>query len=418
VFSDQIALLARDREAASQVRELVARCFPFHEIRTVDTGESGWLEDFRKSLQAAAPYAILVEVRGFQEIAEVLDPVRQAAPMTPLLIFCRRIDNNAYLELHRIGLGDRILHLPFDLDSLKRMMAGLYQRHAAPAPPPPRLAPVLSFVPAKPGSGASTLAWHFANVASSLLNAKVALIDLDLNCGVQGLFASVQSGMNLFDAISIVDHAGTLPAEGHIPGFRSVHLFAALRRCRAVRIESSLFGNFLQALRRDYALVVADHSGNWERFSVEAMQASHTVFCITGSDYLSLTQANLARALMEDAGILPSVKLVLNRHSSRFALPPEECERMAGLKLAALLPNCFGELQQAIPNHHLAGGNSRYFAAVEDLALRTLRQAGTLEEDEERRLPARTGRTGWLSSLGLVRRGKPSLAAPLSSGMD
>jgi len=299
------------------------------------------------------------------------------------------------------------------------MMAGLYRREAAPAPPLVRLAPIISIVPSKPGSGASTLAWHFANVASSILNAKVALIDLDLNCGVQGLFAAVQSGMNLFDVISILDHTGVLPAEEHLPRFRSVHLFAALRRCRAVRIESSLFGNFLQALRRDYSLVVADHSGNWERFSVEAMQASHTVFCITGSDYLSLTQANLARGLMEDAGILPSVKLVLNRHSSRFAFPPEECERMAGLKLAALLPNSFGELQRAVPDNHLAGANSRYFAAVEDLALRTLSLTGTLaDEEEERQLLPGKGRGGWLSSLGLVRRGKAALTASLSSDLD
>jgi Flp pilus assembly CpaE family ATPase len=193
----------------------------------------------------------------------------------------------------------------------------------------------------------------------------------------------------------------------HAPVLRDVHIFTALRRCRSVRIDSSLFGNFLQAVRRNYTLVVADHSGNWERFSVEAMQSSSAVYCVTGGDYLSLTQANLARPLMEDAGILPCVRLVLNRNGSRFSMPPEQAERTAGLKLALCLPNCFGELQRAMSNHHLAPEHSAYSEAAARLVAKFLRLTGKLRSEEAEQLSnSKGGAFSLLAALGFQRRPK------------
>lgn len=413
MFSDRIVVLGRDLEAASEVRDLVARSHPFHEIETVDTAGEDWLEPFLRSLKNGKPFVAFIEVRGFQEIGEVLEPVRKADPLLPVIIFTRRLDNHAYLELHRMGLADRMLHLPSTIDRVKSMLEALYRRAEDPLPPPAAVACMASFLPAKPGSGASTLAWHFANIAASVLETDVALLDLDLNCGVQSLFSAAQTGMNLFDVISVVDHSGKLPEAPHLPRFGRVHIFAALRRCRAVRIDSSLFANFLQSVRRNYALVVADHSGNWERFSVEAMQASDAVYCVAGSDYLSLAQANLARALMEDAGILPGVRLVLNRHSARFGAPPDQAERLAGLKLAACLPNCFGELQRAIPNHHLAPEHSGYSCAARDLVLGLLRATGKFREAEKWEAARdKNGASAFLAALGLQRRPKTPPASP------
>jgi cellulose biosynthesis protein BcsQ len=266
---------------------------------------------------------------------------------------------------------------------------------------------MVSFLPAKPGSGASTLAWHFANLGAAILGADVALLDLDLNCGAQGMFGGVQTGVNPFDVISVVDHSGKLPDSPHIPRYGRVQIFGAMRRCLAVRIDSRLFANFLQSARRNYALVVADHLGNWERYSVEAMQASGMVYCVSGTDYLALTQANLARTLMEDATILPVVRLVLNRHSARFGASPEQAERLAGLKLAGCLPNCYGEMQRATGNHYLVPQHSSYAQAAGELVVEMLRGAGKFREAEAWESSRETnGASSLLAALGPHRKPK------------
>ena len=406
MISNRIVVLARDLEAASELRELVAKCNPFHELETVDAGDTGQWQGYVDSLKKESPELALVEVRGFPEIAEVLEPLQAAAPMLPVVVFCRRIENHAFLELHRLGFGNRLIRLPAQPELVERVLMEARSRPERPAGPAAELNPVVSILPGKPGSGASTLAWHFANICAEMLGRRVALLDLDLNCGVQGLFAGIRTGMNLFDAISVVDHTGGMPDPHHVPGHNGVDVLTSMRRCRSVRIDTHLFGNFLGALRATYRLVVADHSGNWERFSVEAIKASSVVFCVCEGDYLSLTLASRTYELTDEMGLLGRMRLVLNRCTSRYSVAPEQAETLSRMRMAAGLPNCFGDLQHAVGKGYLARQGSAYWTAVESLAaqtLRTLRLAGEEEPAERRRSRGQR----WMHSLGFLKRAAP-----------
>lgn len=404
MFSDRIVLLARDMGAASELRELVVQCYPFHEILTIDAGDPGKQKEFLQSLSSGKPDLVFVELRDFRDIAEVLEPVVAADPMLPLLVYSRKIENQAYLELHRLGFGSRMVHLPAKREIIERAVADLRANHAFPLPQQGELCPMVSFVPGKPGSGTSTAAWHFAHACSEQLAARVALVDLDLNCGVQGLLGAVQSGMNLFDAISVVDHTGRMPDHAYLPSRGNVDILSTQRRCRSSRIDSHLFENFLTALRAAYRLVIFDHSGNWERFSVQTIKASTVVFCVCGNDYLSLTQTHAIRSLIEEEGFLGSVRLLLNRHGSSFGVPPEEAERLSGLPMAASLPNCFGLLQQALLGNRLVDPRSAYAVAVSKLAARTLKALHLASEDGKQQLNRWEGSRSWLAALGIQRR--------------
>ncbi len=407
MFADRVVLLARDMAAASELRELVVQCFPFHEILTIDAGDPSKRKEFLQSLSSGKPDLVFVELRDFRDIAEVLEPVVAADPMLPLLVYSRKMENQAYLELHRSGFGSRIIHLPAKGEIIERAVAELRSNQAFPLPPQSDLCPVVSFVPGKPGGGASTAAWHFAHASAEQLNARVALVDLDLNCGVQSLFGAVQSGMNLFDAISVVDHTGRMPDHGYLPSRGNVDILATQRRCRSSRIDSHLFENFLTALRAAYRLVIFDHSGNWERFSVQTIKDSSVVFCVCANDYLSLTQTHSIKSLMEEEGFLGSVRLLLNRNGSSFGVPSDEAERLSGLPMAASLPNCFGQLQQALLGNRLVDPRSAYALAMSKLAARTLKALHLAGEDGKQQLDRWEGSRSWLAALGIQRR-RPS----------
>jgi Flp pilus assembly CpaE family ATPase len=409
MFSDRIVLLARDMEAASELRELVAQCNPFHEILTLDAADPAKRQDFLQPLASGKPDLVFAEVRDFRDIAEVLEPLLAADPMLPLIVYSRKIENHAYLELNRLGFGNRLIHLPAKREALERAVSDLRAARTTPLPPASELCPVVSFMPGKPGSGASTAAWHFANLCSELLGARVALVDLDLNCGVQALFGAVQTGMNLYDAISIVDHTGRMPDHGYLPSRGDVDILSTQRRCRSSRIDSRLFDNFLTAIRAAYRLVVVDHSGNWERFSVQAMKASAIVFCVCGNDYLSLTQTHHAKALMEEEGFLGAVRLLLNRHGSSFGVSLDEAERLAGLQIAASLPNCFGQLQQAVLKNRMADPRGAYAVAMAKLAAHTLKALRLSGDEETGQLNRWEESRSWLAAIGLHRR---RVAAP------
>lgn len=410
MFSDRIVLLARDMEAASELRELVAQCNPFHEIVTFDASDSAARNDLLQSLSSGKPDLVFVEVRDFRDLAESLEPVLAADPLLPVLVFSRKIENQAYLELHRLGFGGRVLHLPLKRELLERAVSELRANHSSPLPPAAELGPMVSFLPGKPGSGASTAAWHFARFSSELLHARVALVDLDLNCGVQSLFGGAQSGMNLYDAISIVDHTGRMPDPGYLPSCGPIDILSTQRRCRSSRIDSRVFENFLTAIRAAYRLVVVDHSGNWERFSVQAMKSSAIVFCVCGNDYLSLSQTHRAKALIEEEGFLGAVQLLLNRHGAKCGASLDEAERLSGLQMAATLPNCFIQLQQALVRGRFADSRTAYAAAMSKLTANTLEALRLTGEQAARQLDRWEGSRGWLASLGFPRRRAPGPA--------
>lgn len=403
MFSDRICLLARDLEAASELRELVAHCHPFHEILTLDSADPAKRQDFLHSLGSAKPDLVFVEVRTFQDLAEVLEPAVRVDPMLPLVVYGRKIDNHAYLELHRLGFGNRILHLPAKREDLERVLANMHSTPITPAPPPTELCPVVSFLPGKPGSGASTAAWHFANFSARRLGRHVGLVDLDLNCGVQATFGAVLSNMTLFDVISVVDHTGKLPDREYLPSRGEVVILSTNRRCRSSRIDTRLFENFLTAVRAAYPLVVIDHSGNWERFSVQALKLSSLVFCVSANDYMSLTQTYRVVSMMEEESIRSSVSLLLNRHGSRFGVPLEEAERLSGLQVAATLPNCFAQLQQSVLRDCLVDPKSPYAASMSKLTAETLRSLKLMETRESAPIPQWEDSRGWRAVFRLQR---------------
>lgn len=413
MLSDRIVLLARDLEAASELREIVAQCNPFHEILTLDAGDPARIQEFLQSLASGKPDLVFVEIRDFRDLAEVFEPLVNADPALRLLVYGRKMENHTYLELHRLGFGNRILHLPARREQLERITDDLRTCHSAPLPPSVELCPMISFLPGKPGSGASTAAWHFAAACAERLQGRVALVDLDLNCGVQSLFTGAASGMNLFDAISVVDHTGRLPDAEYLPSRDGVLILSTQRRCRSSRIDSHLFENFLAAVRAACSLVVVDHSGNWERFSVQAMKASAVVFCVSGNDYLSLAQTHRAAALIEEEGFLGSVRLILNRHGSSFSVPVEEAARLAGFQIAATLPNSFGQLQTALRRGRRADPRSPYSTALADLVTQTLRSLRLYREEDRSQIQRWEDSRSWLAALGLSRRRASAPSSPL-----
>src|SRR5260370_38003202 len=59
---------------------------------------------------------------------------------------------------------------------------------------------VFSFLPAKPGSGASTIALNAGMALANDPKSRVALMDFDLNCGILDFMLRLPAGHGLLDA--------------------------------------------------------------------------------------------------------------------------------------------------------------------------------------------------------------------------
>ncbi len=394
MLTDRIAILWRDPAIASELRELVTSARPFHTLCSVDLNDSAALQTFSKSLESSLPHAVFYEVAGFEDVAEILRLAAGSLQPYPLIPYYREIPSLLFLELQRFGIC-RFLHLPVKPADLEATLAGFYLAPAQPAPESEPMGKIISCLPAKPGSGASVTAYHLAHSAASILNARVALLDLDLTCGVQSLIARVEHRSSLSEIVSSVHRHGRVPEDRLLTRCGSIDLFCSFSRSRSVRIDTAQFAQFLDVLRRTYPLVVADHSGNLERFSIQVLDASALSLCICTGDHLALALASSVRQLLQSEP-LQNLRLVLNRRDARFTIDARALEERIGLPVIGSLPNCFAGLQHAVRTGSALRPSSAYGGAIQTLTASALHHAGLSPV-----LPQEPRQGGILAAFGL-----------------
>ncbi len=387
---------------ASEVRDLVGRVRPFHRLWNIDVSDGSALAEFLGILEEEEPYTIFAEVRDFLDMGAVLDPILTACPRAPVVVYGRAMESQAFVELNRTGIRF-FLHLPAKAGELESIFQALRAAPPSSSEPEAPCGKVVSFIPAKPGAGASTAAAHFAHACSEILGKRVALVDLDLNCGVQGVLPRIESKHSLPEIVRRVNRSGSLPAENLMTRAGAVDVFSSDKRTRTARLDCSEFEEFVRCLERAYVLVVIDHSGNWERYSVLGLRRSAAVFYVCGADHLSLRLACSGRPLLDEDAV-PNVRLLLNRSECKGAAAPAEAERLVGMPLFASLPNSYSVLQQAARSGGLAPRSSPYGEAVNELCLRTVEWL--LMPRHERGGARRGVSSGVLSALGLSTLGR------------
>jgi Flp pilus assembly CpaE family ATPase len=226
----------------------------------------------------------------------------------------------------------------------------------------------------------------------------VALVDLDLNCGVQSLLTRVESKHSLTEMVRRVQRSGGLPAENLITRAGDVDIFANDKRSRTARLDTKDLEDFFCCLERAYPLVVVDHSGNWERYSVQILHRSAAVYSVCCADPLSVNMADAGRQLFSEDSV-ENVELLLSRAQCRGAVHPREAASTLRMSLFASLPNAYSVLQKAARVGGLASRSSSYGEAVWEFASRALERLGLRPEGADR---ARgRAKAGVLAALGL-----------------
>ena len=246
--SDRIAILWRNADLASEVRDLIGRVRPFHHQWKVDVSDAAALGDFLGLLEAEVPYAVFAEVADFRDVAAYIDPLLATCMRAPVVIYGRGMENQAFLELHRSGVRF-FLHLPAKPAEVESLFLELRAAPPAACPPTAPSGRILSFIPAKPGAGASTAAAHFAHAFAETLKKRVALVDLDLNCGVQGVLPQVESKLSLTEIVKRVHRTARIQIQSRLVGDHIYHPAGGHAALRNAMMRSMSPDDYYDALQ-------------------------------------------------------------------------------------------------------------------------------------------------------------------------
>lgn len=386
-------IASRDERLGQEMRQAIAACNPFLPVTVLNQQlEPLSLERIIENERVAV---LFLEVDGTPGSNAILDEVSRLNRGTQIIAFSRYATAEILLQLMRRGLREWV-KLPADQAELAAALERV--RHALEFRPPrfQREGHVLSFLPAKPGSGASTIAAHAAAVFARSVNGKSALLDLDLTCGIQGFIHAICSSLTVTDAAEYADRMDENLWNRMVARSGDVDILRSGYPTPGRRIDPAAVQSLLDFAESRYPIVCADLSGNWERFAIETLERSSLVFLTTTPDFASLHLARRHLDLLEEIGVRGRTRVILNRCAWRQGFNRSLVRQILGTDHVLELPNAYEPLQNSLKLGRLLPSSSPFVRELQRLPARTL---PGIKRFEER--PARN--PAWSNALAGIR---------------
>ena len=307
------------------------------------------------------PDVVFVELHPLEEALVLSRAVHLLASHTPVIGYLCEAPDPELEKAYGAGVLE-ILPSPVSLEGLQGAMERAMRK-----PRPELQDNLLAFLPAKAGSGATTVALNLAGCLAKDFEQKVLVVDADLHSGLVSVLLKVQAEYSILHALdraAILD--GTLwsriVAQAH-----GLDLLLTPKPNRPALISWSKYRQLLQFVRGRYDEVVVDLPEVVNDATVEIVRRARRVFVVTTPELPSLVLARQRCLMLKERGI-PAERLgiIVNRwKKDEIAIP--EIERFLEEPVAGVFQNDYQCVRRAIQEGRLVGPKSelgRAFAAL------------------------------------------------------
>jgi pilus assembly protein CpaE len=331
-------------------------------------------QEFVRLLRIYVPQVIFVSVENIATLADLIDWVKSEAPSVRVIGIHSFCDSQLLLEVMRIGIQE-FLYAPFDKALLGSCLARV-QSFLSANPVSLRGTELLySFLPAKPGVGATTLAVNTAVALAKGDDTRVFLGDFDLNCGLIRFMLQLRNTYSVLDASQKAEQIDENLWPQLVTSFGTLDVMHAGALNPQTRLEMVHLRRLLDYLRRAYRVVCADLSGNMEKYSLEIMHESKQIFLVTTPELPALHLAREKFQFLANLDLGDRVTILLNRHSKHSPLSTDEIENLIGRRVVMNFPNDYRSVHTAVASGTFLNTNTHLGAQCARLASTMLSDA-------------------------------------------
>ena len=338
------AMRARFQEAVEPLGDLAVLCHTLAEYPTAGI--------LARCMRLYAPDAVALSFERADYASAVMRFLEAEVRGLPVIGIHATSEPSILLQAMQSGTRE-FLSMPFPGQALQEGLRGVRRVLGATPVAYTNTEHIYSFLPAKPGAGATTLAMNVSAAVARRAaeqqwkNARVLLADLDLSCGMlrfllklpagsimDAILRSADMDMDLWrqtvihrDGVDVL-HSGGLDPQAHLDPYQV--------QC------------MIDFARKDYKFMCFDMSGNLEQYSLQVMGESKEIFIVTTPDRISLQLARDKLACLAKAGLLNRVSLILNRCAGNRRAPRETIEALVGAPVRAAFADRYSQVEKAI----------------------------------------------------------------------
>ncbi len=323
-----------------------------------------------------APQVVFLCADDVPRAAQVKRYLEETAANLPVVAFGRDSDPKTLMELMRLGVRE-FLPAPFrpgDLLEIAARVETYLAEHPPPAVPTARL---FSFLPAKPGVGASTLAVNLAAAMAEPGQTRVLLADFDFNSGLVAFMLKLNPSSTIIEAAL---HSEELDEESWpqlVTRAGNLDVLPCGRPEPGTRVEPIQIYRMISFAERQYDVILADLSGNLEKYSIELMAESTRIFLVTTPEVPPLHLARDRLEFLRSIDAAGRVSVLLNRWSKKSPITREQINEFLEVPVFESFANDYFGVHSAL-------AEGRPISRRSELGRQLHRAAGRILNPEDR----------------------------------
>lgn len=303
--------------------------------------------ELESMVQLYAPAIVFLDMADSDAALHLADLVHHHAPGVQIIGIAAEATRETLFAAVRSGMRD-VLSRPLVVTDVHRALTRIYRFVEENPQPASHRQRILSFLPAKVGSGASTVALHTAFTMSRFGSARIALMDFDFDCGVIDFMLKLPYSPGMSD---VAEYGSRLDES---IWSRVVTRFGNLDVLRAgnpqPRVNSNHTGHILNFARRSYDVICVDLPGAFDESAISVFEQSHSIFIVCTPDLPSLHLARRRLELLREMNLGDRAHVIYNCYNPKAVLSKEAVEDVLGTEVFAVIDNDWAALQTALVN--------------------------------------------------------------------
>lgn len=341
-------ILTADPSCATEVREHAAAAHPRLFLRSVQ--ELSDESELDSLLRIYSPSILFLDMDDVELAEYVCGVVRGRIPHAQIIGFARDLSKEVLLAAVRYSLRD-VLQCPLTgLSINSAIQRAIEQLDASGHGHGSNRNQIFCFLPAKAGSGASTLAIHSAAALSKIAqdDRKAALLDLDFECGVVDFLLNEPYEQGVKHLLEFSDNIDEGLWKRAVQTTGKLDVVRTGSEGRAVKATSQQIRGLLAYARANYDFTCLDLPEQLNEASMAALEFCDAVLLVCTPDLASAHMTRRRVSLLREYGFNRQVRVILNRNQSKSQLSKKEIEELLGTEVFAIIDNDYQGLQNAI----------------------------------------------------------------------
>jgi pilus assembly protein CpaE len=231
---------------------------------------------------------------------------------------------------------------------------------------------VYAFLPARPGSGATTIAAHSAAAAARLSGERTLLIDFDLRLGMTSFLFKLHSQHSIVDALALSDKLEDTLWDQLVSRCGGLDILGSAPVEFDREVSSGGSAVVIESARRRYRTICVDLPGEMRPHELETLDCAKEIFLVCTSELGTLHMAKKKADMLQSLGVQSRVSVIVNRAQPRGSMVLRDIEEVLHLPVRFTLPPAEAEILAATQKAVALEGNSPIARLMENIARRMI----------------------------------------------